>query len=253
MKKENLISLIAICVTILVSSFILSRVNFSVNTWVTPDHTISVAWDGEVRVTPDTLIFSLRVEETADTTAEAQKLVDKKIEQIKKIIKNYKVKDSDIKTTDVNVYEEYDWTDKGRKSLWYTASHGLEIKIKNANLENEWVAGKIMADVSEIWWVMVNNVQYDVDDKSEYYSQARELALQKANQKAEDLAKYAWVKLGKPISISEQFSSDYAISRAYSKNTYFVEDASLGEAGWADISLWEMKITLDVNVVYEIK
>jgi uncharacterized protein YggE len=34
-------------------------------------------------------------------------------------------------------------------------------------------------------------VNYDVDDKTEYYSQARKLALEKANQKAEDLAKYA--------------------------------------------------------------
>ena len=77
--------------------------------------------------------------------------------------------------------------------------------------------------------------------------------MKKANQKAEDLAKYAWVKLGKPISISEQFSSDYAIAMPSSKNTYFVEEAAMDSAAWSDISLWEMRITLDVNVVYEIK
>jgi uncharacterized protein YggE len=68
-------------------------------------------------VTPDTLIIYLNVEDTAKTTSEAQKSVDEKVDQIKKIIKNFKIKDSDIKTTNVNVYEEYDWTDNGRKSL----------------------------------------------------------------------------------------------------------------------------------------
>lgn len=253
MRQWNLFGTILICLTVLAASFILSKVNFSVNTGVAPDHTISVAWNGEVRATPDTLIVYLRVEDTADTTAEAQKNVDEKVAQIKEIIKWYDIKDSDVKTTNMNVYEAYDWTDNGRKSLWFTANHNLEIKTKSANLENEWVGGKIISQVAEIWWVFVNSVSYDIDDKTEYYSQARELALKKANQKAEDLAKYAWVKLGKPISISEQFSSDYAIAMPSAKNTYFVEEAAMDEAAWSDISLWEMRITLDVNVVYEIK
>ena len=95
MRQNNLLSTILICLTILVSCLILSKVNFSVNTGATPDHTISVAWNGEVRVTPDTLILYLSVEDTADTTAEAQKNVDEKVAQIKEIIKNYDIKDSD--------------------------------------------------------------------------------------------------------------------------------------------------------------
>lgn len=253
MRQNNLLSTILICLTVLASAFILSKVNFSVNTGAAPDHTISVAWNGEVRVTPDTLILYLRVEDTADTTAEAQKNVDEKVAQIKEIIKEYNIKDSDIKTTNINVYEAYDWTDNGRKSLWFTANHNLEIKIKSANVDNEWVGGKIISQVSEIEWVFVNSVNYDIDDKTEYYSQARELALKKANQKAEDLAKYAWVKLWAPVSISEQRSSDYAIASRSAKNTYFVEEQAFDDAGWSDISLWEMKITLDVDVVYEIK
>jgi uncharacterized protein YggE len=57
------------------------------------------------------------VEDTADTTVEAQKNVDEKVAQIKEIIKNYDIKDSDVKTTNINEYEAYDWTDEGRKSL----------------------------------------------------------------------------------------------------------------------------------------
>jgi uncharacterized protein YggE len=83
------------------------------------------------------LILSFRVEETAPTTAEAQKNANEKIDQVKAIIKQYAVESSDIKTTNANVYEQYDWRESGRVSLGYTASHTLEVKIKKANIENE--------------------------------------------------------------------------------------------------------------------
>ncbi|MBO4203407.1 SIMPL domain-containing protein [bacterium] len=81
------------------------------------EHSISVQGDGEVYVTPDTLILSFRVEETAPTTAEAQKNANEKIDQVKEIIKQYDVDATDIKTTNVNVYEQYDWRESGRTSL----------------------------------------------------------------------------------------------------------------------------------------
>jgi len=68
-------------------------------------------------VTPDTLILSFRVEETAPTTSEAQKNANEKIDKVKEIIKQYNVDSTDIKTTNVNVYEQYDWRDSGRVSL----------------------------------------------------------------------------------------------------------------------------------------
>ncbi|MBO7094864.1 SIMPL domain-containing protein [bacterium] len=63
------------------------------------------------------MILSFRVEETAPTTAEAQKNANEKIDKVKEVIKQYDVESSDIKTTNVNVYEQYDWRDSGRVSL----------------------------------------------------------------------------------------------------------------------------------------
>jgi uncharacterized protein YggE len=83
------------------------------------------------------LILSFRVEETAPTTTEAQKNANEKIDKVKEIIKQYNVENTDIKTTNANVYEQYDWRESGRVSLGYTASHSLEVKIKKANIENE--------------------------------------------------------------------------------------------------------------------
>ena len=247
MKK--IIAILIICLTVFGSCYFLSK-NFN-----KAEHSVSVQWNWEVYATPDTLILSFRVEETAPTTAEAQKNANEKIDQVKAIIKQYDVESSDIKTTNVNVYEQYDWTDSGRVSLWYTASHSLEVKIRKVNIENEWLASKIIAQVSEIGGVLLNNINYDIYDKAPFYKEARKLAMEKAYQKASDLAEYGNVKLWDPISIIENRSYDYAVSTAnyaMAKIAYdVVEEAD--DMWWWAIELWEMKLTLDVSVVYAIK
>ena len=246
MKK--IIAAVLICLTILGCCYYFSK-NFN-----KAEHSISVQWDGEVYVTPDTLILSFRVEETAPTTAEAQKNANEKIDKVKEIIKQYDVESSDIKTTNVNVYEQYDWRDSGRVSLWYTASHTLEVKIRKANIENEWIASKIISQVSQIGGVLLNNISYDIYDKAPFYKEARKLAMEKAHQKASDLAEYWNVKLGEPISIIENRSYDYAVSYANTAMAKMAYDSVEEEAGmWGEIELWEMKLTLDVSVVYAIK
>ena len=247
MKK--LIPTLIICLTIL-GCFLASR-----NTDKT-EHSISVQWDGEVYVTPDTLILSFRVEETAPTTKEAQKNANEKIDKVKEIIKKYDVENADIQTSNMNVYEQFDWRDTGRVSLWYTASHSLEVKIKKANIENEWIASKIISEISEIGGVLLNNISYDIYDKAPFYKEARKLAMEKAHQKASDLAEFGDVKLWDPISIIENRSYDYAVSTAnYAMAKMAYDDVVEEEADmwWWAIELWEMKLTLDVSVVYEIK
>jgi uncharacterized protein YggE len=79
--------------------------------------------------------------------------------------------------------------------------------------------------------------------------------MEKAHQKAEDLAEYGDVKLWDPISIIENRSYDYAVSTAnyaMAKVAYDEDAFEMEEAWWA-IELWEMKLTLDVSVVYAIK
>ena len=129
------------------------------------------------------------------------------------------------------------------------------MKIKKANIENEWIASKIIAQVSEIGGVLLNNISYDIFDKAPFYKEARKLAMEKAHQKASDLAEYGNVKLWDPISIIENRSYDYAVSTAnYAMAKMAYDDAvEEAEVWWWAIELWEMKLTLDVSVVYAIK
>ena len=76
--------------------------------------------------------------------------------------------------------------------------------------------------------------------------------MQKAYQKAEELAELWGVRLWKPISIEENRNYDYAVSSVAMKNSFAMDmEESVNDE--SDISLWEMKITLDVSVSYKIK
>jgi uncharacterized protein YggE len=77
--------------------------------------------------------------------------------------------------------------------------------------------------------------------------------MQKAYQKAEELAELWEVRLWKPISIQEERNYDYAVSTMAMKNSFTMDmEEWIDDDAW-DISLWEMKISLDVSVSYKIK
>jgi len=65
-----------------------------------------------VFATPDMLTLNITVEETKETTEQAQTEVNKKTNQIKEIIKEYDIKDSDVQTKNINVYPEYDYREE---------------------------------------------------------------------------------------------------------------------------------------------
>ena len=80
----------------------------------------------------------------------------------------------------------------------FTASHGLSIKIRN--LEN---VDTILDGASAIQGLQIQNMSYDIDDKTPLSKTARELAIAKARQKAENIAKASGITLGRILSISE--------------------------------------------------
>ena len=84
-----------------------------------------------------------------------------------------------------------------------------------------------------------------MDDPSPYYEEARKEAIADAKAKAEQLAKLAGVRLGKPTYISEGTQ----VSPIYPRGAVYVEEAV---AAPTPISPGETEISLTVQVVYAI-
>ena len=74
-------------------------------------NSITVNGEGKASVKPDMLVVNLSVSELAATTELAQTQSDEKMNKIKELLSGYAIPESNIKTTSVNVYPEYDRSD----------------------------------------------------------------------------------------------------------------------------------------------
>jgi uncharacterized protein YggE len=256
--KNQLTVLVAVFVmafVILASTLILSSADFKIkNTGGTdPDgkflNTVSVTGDGKVYVTPDMLTFSITATQTRDTSKEALEVVNQKISDIVKILKDKGIDEKDIQTSYLSISPEYDWTKTGRNLLGQKATQSLSIKVKNID-ENATKAGEIIDEVSKISDVEVGSITFDVEDKTKSFSKARELAFDKAKQKAEELADLGDVNLGKPVSISDT-SYDYSYPTA--RNVAYEAADSAGSVPSTDISTGQLELSISINVSFEIE
>jgi uncharacterized protein len=93
--------------------------------------------------------------------------------------------------------------------------------------------------------VRINSVSLSVDQPDQYYTQARQLAMDDASNKASQLAKLAGVTLGKATYISEN-SSSLIFPPIFNA-------AGVAVSGTTSISPGETSVTIDVQVVYAIK
>jgi uncharacterized protein YggE len=56
-------------------------------------------------------------------------------------------------------------------------------------------ASQLIDQVSRIDGIQINGINFDIEDRTHLFSQARTLAFEKAQQKAQELAKLAGIKI----------------------------------------------------------
>lgn len=246
--SHSLIALLAITTTILIwyeARSWSSQVVHLTNDQSVLTNTIAVQWDGEVRVTPDTFVVRVSVSELAPTTALAQESANQKMSQFMKALDELWVDDSDRKTQNMSLYPEYDYRDSGRKILWYRAQQSLEISLGGDDfvLQGE----KVVDAVTQIAWVILNNTSFELRDREAVMAQARDLAYQKAEKKADQLARLAWSSVIDVLSLSDAHIS---FTPSPLMRNAMVADMAITESAWSQISAGEQVVTVTIDAVF---
>lgn len=216
-------------------------------------NTISVTGDGKISARPDMVQLNIGFQEKASTSKEALAKVNAKIDSALKILKDNGIPDTDIITSNLNVYTEYDYSGSSRRVVGQQASETLEVKVKKID-EKASKAVKIIDELSAIDNLQMNSIYFDIEDKTDLFSKAREAAFSKAKQKAEELAKLSKVKLDKPVSITDS-TYDIAPTTRFSNVAQFkTASVSMDEAyGGSQISSGEMDITANLSILWGIE
>lgn len=207
---------------------------------------IWVSGEGKVTAVPDLAIVVLGIEAQAATVTEAQAQASEAMGRVMTALKDNGVAEKDIQTQYFNVYQRTQWDEiMGEEVvIGYQVSNMVTTKIRD--IDN---AGLIIDAVVTAGGDLtrVNSINFSIDDPSVYLDEMREEAMADAKDRAEQLARLAGVRLGKPIYISE---SSYWPSPEYPRVYY--EGGMAPPAAPTPISPGEMEITLNVQIAYAI-
>jgi uncharacterized protein YggE len=237
---------------------------------------ISVSGEGKVEVTPDIATLNLGVTAEAPTVAEAQAQVSTAMDQVMSALTSNGIAQKDIKTQNYTIQQVTSPSPPPVTVIPYNSSSGasssgssavpiappittlLPITTTPSQVISYQVSNTITVTIRTIDntgsiidavvsaggnLISIDSVSLSVDQPDQYYTQARQLAMTDASNKASQLAKLAGVILGKAISISESSSTP----------VYPPIFRSAGVAAPStSISPGEIDITIDVQAVYSI-
>lgn len=215
-------------------------------------NSISVQGEGKVYAQPDVFLLSLSTTNTAITTAEAQQKTKSIADNIVSLAKDAWIDTKDIQTTEVSIYPEYNYLPNGtNKVTGYRATHGLMLKIRKL-AQVDTLISTLTFDNS----IQIHTMSYDIDDKTDLYSQARKLAFEKAKQKAEELATLWDVTLDKPLSISDQVNYTPIYGPMPMQANVYKAEMAMDASAWAtapSVNPGQLEVSVTVNLVYGVK
>ena len=199
---------------------------------------------GKVTVTPDICNLYLGVNARADTVAEAQAQAAQAMSDIMTVLKANNIADKDIKTQQFSISPVYEYDKDNGTSviIGYEVTNTVSVKIRD--MENVGVvidaAAQAGGDLTR-----VNGISFSVDEPEQYYEEARELAMNDAKAKAEQLANLGGVKLGKPTYIAEN-------TYYYPQTVEYYKDVAAGASSVPPTAVLpgETDISINVQVTY---
>lgn len=225
---------------------------------------IWVSGTGKITVTPNIATVDLGVTAQASTVAEAQSQAAAAMDKVISALTSNGVAQKDIQTqyfsiqeitTPIIVTPPVPYSTSGAsgtpitpprtttlsRAITYQVINTVTVKIRTIDK-----TGSIIDAVASAGGDLtrINSVSFSVDQPEQYYTQARQLAMKDAADKASQLAKLAGVTLGKATYISESSSTPVIYPPT-------VESADSGSN--TSISPGETDITYNVQVVYAIQ
>lgn len=230
-------------------------------------NTITLSGHGEVNAAPDIANVYFTIRKEAKTVKEAQAgvaLVEKKALDF---LKEKKVDEKDIKTSNASFYPKYEYrrtlcpqvevssglsgssyisdcSNSKQVIVGYTANESITVKIRNTDDVGIIMQGLGATGVSDL-----NGPNFAIDNEDNLKMQARKEAIDDAREKAKVLAKDLGVRLGRIANFSES-GGGYPIM--YAESVMMKDSAGVAPAP-AEIPKGENTISSDVTITYEIR
>ncbi len=207
---------------------------------------IWVTGRGEVQAVPDVASLNLGVQAQATSVAEAQQQASLAMEDVMTALHDTGVAGKDIKTTSFNIWQRSRWDPDTQQEVvtGYQVSNTIQARVRDVDNVGEVIDAAVTAGGD---YIRVNGIQFEVDDPSDYLTEAREKAMADAKAKAVQLADLADVTLGEPSFVTEGYQTPVV----YPVRGYAMAEEAMA-AGAPPMSPGETTIVATVQLVYDI-
>ena len=206
---------------------------------------IHVTGSGSVVGEPDIATLNLGVSVEKKAVEEAREAAASAMTAVIDALKGNGIAETDIQTRNFSIHPQYDYTDEGRVLRGYRVNNTVSAKVQELESLSDIIDGAAAAG-GDI--VVVNSVQFMIEDPTPLQAQARALAVKNAEAKAQTLAQASGVVLGKPITITET-------SHAAGPPIAYAEEADFADSARSatPIQAGELTVTVNITVVYAIE
>jgi uncharacterized protein YggE len=238
-----------------------------------PPAGITVSGQGEAKAAPDLARTSLGVEVRAVTVDEANAQANAKMAAVVQAVKQAGVADKDLRTHSYSINFEQEQppppvpvplpepaprTKAGAASApsatvasapqqpavprgYYRVSNMVEVTVRDVSKVGAVLKAATDAGANNVW-----GVSFEIADPHALRAKAREQAIARAKQNAEELAKLAGVTLGEIVSVSES-DSGYPMPMMKSMR------AEMAQANDVPIEQGEIAVSMQVQLFYSLR
>ncbi len=185
---------------------------------------------------------------TKKSAAEATADSTEKMNRIIKSLNDLSIEEKDIKTADYSLNPVYNWLEgKGQVLQGYEVTQNVSVKVRDLTK-----IGDVIAKTTEQGANQIGNVSFTIDDEYELKNEARELAIQKAKEKAQLIAEQTGMKLGEVKSVYENADISSPIPM-YANAKMDLEVSNQAALAIPSIQTGQNEIKVEVTLVYEVK
>ena len=209
--------------------------------------TISVFGTGTVLVQPDIIQMTISLSKVAQTTKIAQEEVSKMVRQALVILKEANIEDKNIATASLTFNSEYEYTNR-RVLVGQKAEQRITFSIEDITNDNEKIS-RIIDQLIQINGIELNQINFNVKSNTEYFIRSRDLAFQKAVEKANQYAELSKLKIIKILSISENGNQQISpVNNRFLNQSIIQETAA--DIGSTIVPTGELEITTKILVEF---
>jgi len=212
-----------------------------------PLRTLSVSGTGRVTLAPDIAYINIGVHTEDGDVGEALARNNEQAQQVIDALKAMGVSDSDIQTSNFNIYPAQQYGPNGEVlSTRFVVDNTVYVTVRDLPELGEMLDTVVTSGANSI-----NGIQFDLADKTAAMTDARKQAVENASNLAEEMAAATNVELGQIQSIN--------VFTNTGPMPYYDVYGRGGGAGMAaaetaaPISAGQIVITADVSLVYEIR